>query len=87
MSQFQTSTRCINQAAVIKAAGYTVETTRRPGSVQRCLFSFPALPETEKLLEAYEARQPLPLSVKKILIARQELVHESRRAVMIGDAI
>ncbi len=83
----QISTRCINQAAVVKAAGYDIETTRRPGNVQRCLFSFPAIPETEKLLEAFEKRQPLPIPVKAILEARQELVHVSRRAVMMGDAL
>ena len=73
-STFQMSTRDINQAATVKAAGFPVEVVRQAAS-RRCVFYLPDLPQTRELIDRYERREALPISAKALLNARTELYH------------
>lgn len=80
---FWITTRDINQGAIAKAAGYTVEIYRQPAG-RRALFSFADTPEIRDLLERYERRECLPLPAKAILNARTELYHVAARVAREG---
>lgn len=79
-SVFQMSTREINHAAIVKAAGYLVEVVRQAGS-RRAVFYFPDCPHTRELLEKFDRREVIPLPAKSILNARTELYFEASRIV------
>jgi len=77
---FQMSSREINHAAIVKAAGYLVEVVRQAGS-RRAVFYFPDNPHVRELLDKYDRREVVGLPAKNILNARTELYHEAARAV------
>jgi hypothetical protein len=79
-TSFQMSTRDINQAAIVKAAGMYVETLRQ-ATTRRAIFYFDDTAEIRSLLDRYERRECLPFPAKSILNARTELYHEAARAV------
>lgn len=75
---FQTTSRDLNQGAVIAAAGYFVEVTRQPAG-NRALFAWDDTPITRDLIERYETRLPLPFDAKSIIQSRTELHHQAIR--------
>ena len=77
-TSLQMSTRCINQAAVLRAAGHYVEVVRTPGS-RRCIFYADDTIETRALIENYEHKELLPISPKAVLNARTQLYHLADR--------
>lgn len=75
---FQTTSRDLNQAAVINAAKYYVEVTKQPAG-RRALFAWDDTPETRELIERYETRKSLPVDAKRIIQSRTELHHQALR--------
>lgn len=76
-TSLQMSTRCINQAAILKAAGHFIEVVRQPGS-RRSIFYADDTVETRSLIEKFERKDVLPLPAKAVLNARTELYHLAR---------
>ncbi|MBC8017061.1 MAG: hypothetical protein H7X83_00895 [Verrucomicrobia bacterium] len=79
----QTTSRDLNQAAVIDAANFYVEVSRRPAG-NRALFAWDDTATTRDLIERYETRQPLPLDAKSIIQSRTKLHHQALRVCMEG---
>lgn len=77
---FKMSTRDINQAAIAKATGLSVEAVRQPGG-RRCVFYFDETPAILELIDRYERRELLPIPPKSVLNARTELYHLADRTV------
>lgn len=80
---FQTTTRDLNQGAVIDADGHYVEVTRQPAG-RRALFTFDDTPRTRDLLDQYERKQLLDIPTKTILQSRTDLHHRALRVCMEG---
>jgi len=79
-TSLQFSTRCINQGAILKAAGWPVEVVRQPGSSRRSIFYADDTVETRALIDAYETKQVLPIPAKKIIDAKNQLFYEAGKA-------
>jgi len=77
-TSLQFSTRDINHAAVLMAAGYYVEIVRQPGS-RRCVFYADDTSEARTLINSFERRECLSIPPKAILNARTELYHQADR--------
>jgi hypothetical protein len=82
-TSFQTTSRDLNQAAVIDAAGFYVEVTKRPGT-RRALFTWDDTPTTRDLIERYELRRPLTIDAKSIIQSRTSLHHQALKTCMEG---
>lgn len=80
-TSFQTTSRDLNQGAVIDAAEFYVEVTRQPAG-RRALFTWDNTPITRDLIERYETRKPLPIDAKSIIQSRTELHHRALRVCM-----
>lgn len=80
---FQQTTRDINQAAVVLAAGHCIEVRKQPAG-RRALFTFDDTPEIRDLLDRYERREALTIPPKSILNARTELYHQAKRVCLEG---
>lgn len=78
---FQLSTRSLDQAAVLAAAGYYVEVLKQAATTRRCIFYIDDCTETRDLLSKFEAREPLPIAAKEILQSRTELHHRALKAI------
>ena len=77
-TSLQFSTRDINQAAVLRAAGFYVEVVRQPGT-RRCVFYADDTVETRSLIDSFERRECIPIPPKAVLHARTELYHLADR--------
>lgn len=80
---FQTSTTDINHGAIALASGRAVEVIRQAAG-RRALFLFEDSMEMHALLDAYEAKKPLPIPAKEILNARTKLFYQAKRVSMEG---
>lgn len=78
---FQISTRSLDEAAVIYAAGYYVQALKQAATHRRCIFYFDDCTETRDLLTKFEAREALPISAKELLQSRTELHHMALKAI------
>jgi hypothetical protein len=78
---FQLSTRSLDQASILDAAGHYVECLKQAASARRCIFYADDCIETRDLLSKFEARQPLQIAAKEILLSRTELHHRALCAV------
>lgn len=81
---FQLSTRSLDQAAVLDAAGYHVQVLKQAATARRCIFYIDDTPQTRDLLSKFENREPLPIAAKEILQSRTELHHRALKAVREG---
>ena len=72
-------TKNIDHGALALASGRTVSVIRQPAG-RRALFIFEETPEMQKLIDAYENREALPLAAKALINARTDLFHQARRA-------
>lgn len=79
-TSLQFSTRCINQAAILRAAQWPVEVVRQPGNSRRCIFYADDTVQTRALIDAYEAKQVLPIPAKKIIDSKNQLFYEAGKA-------
>lgn len=70
------SDRDMKRAAVVKAAGYPVNIFKLCSP--RCVAEYPDTPEVKALIEAYENRQILPISPKKIMLAYGEIMGQCK---------
>jgi len=80
---FQLSTRSLDQAAVLAAAGFHIGIIRQAGN-QRCLFYVDDCKQSRELLHNFENRLPIPISAKDLLQQRTELSHRARKIAMEG---
>lgn len=80
--------RDLQRSAVVFAAGYPVEIQKLPCS-PRCAAVYPDNAEVRRLLQAYEARQPLDVPVKTVLHCYGLLIAKAKdlRAGRIGGAL
>lgn len=82
---FRITTRDLNHASIAMALGYSVEVYRQPAG-KRALFSFADAPELNRLIEAYERKECLPIPTKAVINARTTLYYEVAK-VMRGEEL
>lgn len=84
----QITDRDFQRSAVVFAAGYPVEIHKLPCS-PRCAATYPDSPAVRRLIQQYEAKQPLDVPVKTILHCYGLLIAKAKdlRAGRIGGAL
>ena len=76
---FIKSTASMDEAAALRAVGFTVTTVKQPCS-PRAVFEFEDNPETRDFLEKYTRYDSFNIPPKRLLIARSDLYREARAA-------
>jgi len=76
---FEITTISIDEAATVRASGFTVTVSKKPCS-PRAQFAFPDIPEIRDILERYARREILQIPARVLMIARADLYREARSA-------
>lgn len=73
------STMSLDEATVIRAAGYIV-TVHKKACSPRALFEFQDTPATRELLEQYARKEILNIPARTLMIVRSQLYKDARVA-------